>query len=438
MGATIIEPHPALLGPFAILLLSIAIFPLILRQHWERHYQRLCALLAATTSGYYVFALHGLARVQHAAGEYASFIVVVGAFFVVAGAIHLHIPRPASPLKNVMFLFGGSILANFIGTIGASMLLLRPFLHMNRGRGTAMHVAFFIFIVGNLGGGLLPVGPPLFLGYIKGVPFLWAALHYWPQWLTATGALLLIFFVADTIAYSRRCVAETPSTHFHCYGKWNFDALLALLLILVFVPNGVREPLMIIVAMVSYFLTAQRVFDANEFSWRPLIEVAWIFLGIFGTMIPVLDYVEIHATGFHLASDARFYWAPVCFLACSIMRPLILPSSPPPLVSIISTSIIFPMSHNLRRTMEAASPPFLLQRPYLAASPTSGTLRICLSARSRNRVMCRRRDFSPILLSTPSPSWFRFWHWSASFSSVADYLRTGACRLTMTLQCLPD
>jgi Na+/H+ antiporter NhaD/arsenite permease-like protein len=304
-----IEPHPALLGPFAILLLSIAIFPLILRQHWERHYHKLCALLAGITCGYYVFALDGGPRVQHAAGEYASFIVVVGAFFVVAGAIHLHIPRAASPFSNVVFLFGGNILANFIGTIGASMLLLRPFLYMNRGRGSAMHVAFFIFIIGNLGGALLPVGPPLFLGYTKGVPFLWAALHCWPQWLTATGVLLLIFFVADTIACSRRCVAETASTRFHCYGKWNFGALLALLLILVFVPNGVREPLMLMVAAVSYFLTPQRVFEANEFSWRPLIEVAWIFLGIFGTMIPVLDYVEFHAADFHLSSDARFYWS---------------------------------------------------------------------------------------------------------------------------------
>jgi Na+/H+ antiporter NhaD/arsenite permease-like protein len=207
---------------------------------------------------------------------------VVGTFFVVAGAIHLHIPRPASPLANVTFLFSGSILANFIGTIGASMLLLRPFLHMNRGRGSAMHVAFFIFTIGNLGGGLLPVGPPLFLGYINGVPFLWTALHCWPQWLTAIAALLGIFFVADTIARSRGPTAETPATRFHCYGKWNFGALLALLLILVFVPDGVREPLMLIVAMISYFFTPQRVFEANQFTWRPLIEVAWIFLGIFG------------------------------------------------------------------------------------------------------------------------------------------------------------
>src|SRR5437899_684124 len=193
MAAAIVQPPPALLAPFAILLITIAIFPLVLKQHWERHYQKLCALLAATTCGYYFFALHGAARVQHAAGEYVSFIVVVGAFFVVAGAIHLHIPRSASPLANVTFLFGGSLLANFIGTIGASMLLLRPFLHMNRGRGTAMHVAFFIFTVGNLGGALLPVGPPLFLGYIKGVPFLWTAFHCCPQWLIATGTLLVIF-----------------------------------------------------------------------------------------------------------------------------------------------------------------------------------------------------------------------------------------------------
>src|SRR5438067_8845799 len=124
MAAAIVQPPPALLAPFAILLITIAIFPLVLKQHWERHYQKLCALLAATTCGYYFFALHCAARVQHAASEYVSFIVVVGAFFVVAGAIHLHIPRSASPLANVTFLFGGSLLANFIGTIGASMLLL--------------------------------------------------------------------------------------------------------------------------------------------------------------------------------------------------------------------------------------------------------------------------------------------------------------------------
>ena len=303
-----LPPPLALLLPFFLLLIGVAIFPLVLQQHWEKHYQKFCAFLAVFTSGYYLFALRTVAPVQHAAGEYASFVVVVGAFFVVAAGIHLHLPRAASPLVNITFLFGGSILANFIGTIGASMLLFRPFLHMNRGRATAIHVVFFIFIVGNLGGVLLPVGPPLFLGYVKGVPFLWAALHCWPAWLTATIALLVIFFVADTITLSRSKIAKTSPAHFYCYGKWNFGALLVLLLILVFLPFGLREVLMLAIAAVSYVLTPPRVFEANEFSWRPLIEVAWIFFGIFGTMIPVIDYVESRALDFHLASDAHFYW----------------------------------------------------------------------------------------------------------------------------------
>src|SRR5437773_5288794 len=126
MAAAIVQPPPALLAPFAILLITIAIFPLVLKQHWEQHYQKLCALLAATTCGYYFFALHGAARVQHAAGEYVSFIVVVGAFFVLAGAIHLHIPRSASPLPIATSLFAGSWLPILMAPIAAAILLLLP------------------------------------------------------------------------------------------------------------------------------------------------------------------------------------------------------------------------------------------------------------------------------------------------------------------------
>ncbi|PYJ40345.1 MAG: sodium:proton antiporter, partial [Verrucomicrobia bacterium] len=134
MSIATIESHPALLAPFGILLAAIAIFPLILQHHWERHYAKLCASLSAITCGYYIVRLHASDRVLHTMGEFASFIVVVGAFFVVAGGIHLHIPRPSSPLTNVLLLFGGSVLAALIGTIGASMLLIRPWLHMNRSR----------------------------------------------------------------------------------------------------------------------------------------------------------------------------------------------------------------------------------------------------------------------------------------------------------------
>jgi Na+/H+ antiporter NhaD/arsenite permease-like protein len=310
MPAAVLEPHPSLLVPFAILLVSIAMLPLILRHHWERHYAKLCAALAAIPCAYYIFGLHAANRVLTATEEYASFIVVVGAFFVVAGGIHVHIPRPASPLGNAALLFGGTLLANCIGTIGASMLLIRPWLHINRTRFQPAHLAFFIFTVSNLGGALSPIGPPLFLGYQKGIPFRWAVLHCWRPWLVAMAALLLIFIIIDAISWCRRPrEPRAHESHFYCQGKWNFLVLLALLIAVVFVATGLRELLMVGLAVASYRLTPTRVFEANEFRWEPLIEVGWIFLGIFGTMIPVLDYVALHAASFHLGHDAQFYWS---------------------------------------------------------------------------------------------------------------------------------
>src|SRR5438067_856048 len=310
MSVATIESHPALLAPFGILLASIAIFPLILQHHWERHYAKLCAGLAAITCGYYIVRLHASDRVLHTMGEFGSFIIVVGAFFVVAGGIHLHIPRPSSPLTNVLLLLGGSALAALIGTIGASMLLIRPWLHMNRSRFQPMHLAFFIFFVGNLGGLLLPTGPPLFLGHLKGIPFLWTAFHCWREWLVAMTALALIFLALDTVAWRRQ--AQTPpvgEAHFLFHGKWNAPVLLALLFMVVLVPSGPRELVLVALAGGSYYLTPHRLFEANGFRWEPLIEVGWIFLGIFGTMIPVLDYVELHAGNFRLVTNAEFYWS---------------------------------------------------------------------------------------------------------------------------------
>lgn len=297
MGTIVVESHPTLLIPFAILLGAIAIFPLVLKHHWQRHYAKVCAGLAVITCGYYIVRLHATDRVFRA-------------FFVVAGGIHLHVPRPSSPFTNVALLFSGIILASLIGTIGASMLLIRPWLHMNRDRFRPMHLAFFLFMVSNLGGLLLPTGPPLFLGHLKGMPFLWTIAHCWRQWLTAVIWLLLIFVVLDLASFRRtQRVAPTGQTGFLFRGKWNLAVLLGLLLALVFVPNGLREVIMIGLAAGSYFLTPRRIFEANGFRWEPLIEVGWIFLGIFGTMIPALDYVELHAAAFRLGTDAHFYWS---------------------------------------------------------------------------------------------------------------------------------
>ena len=191
------QPHLLAMLPFVVLLGGIALGPIILRYHWERQYHKVCLGLAAIVCAYYVFVLKAGERVAHAGSEYLSFMAVVGSFFVVAGGIHVRPKCRARPLTNVVFLFLGALLANVIGTIGASMLLIRPWLEMNKARFAGFHLAFFIFIVSNVGGALLPVGPPLFLGYLKGVPFAWPLLHCWPHWAVTTALLLLVFYLID-------------------------------------------------------------------------------------------------------------------------------------------------------------------------------------------------------------------------------------------------
>lgn len=131
---------------------------------------------------------------RHTGAEYVSFIALIGSLFVVSGGIHINVKGEATPAGNVLFLLTGALLANVLGTTGASMLLIRPWLRMNKFRVTGLHVVFFIFIVSNVGGCLTPIGdPPLFLGYLKGVPFWWVAEHCWPMWATGLGILLGIF-----------------------------------------------------------------------------------------------------------------------------------------------------------------------------------------------------------------------------------------------------
>src|SRR3954468_11799512 len=177
-----VEPHPLIMLPFAALLLAIAFAPLLLKHHWEMHYRKLCLALAGITCGYYLFFLHAAGRVVTAGLDYASFIVIVGGFFVAAGGIHLQLRVPPTPLFNTLFLLAGALLGNLLGTVGASMLLIRPWLRINEKRFRPIHTVFFIIVVANLGGILLPTGPPLLLGYLKGVPFLWTAQRCWLPW----------------------------------------------------------------------------------------------------------------------------------------------------------------------------------------------------------------------------------------------------------------
>ena len=158
---------------------------------------------------------------------------------------------------------------------------------MNKTRFAGFHLAFFIFIVSNVGGALLPVGPPLFLGYLKGVPFAWPLLHCWPHWAVTTGLLLLVFYLID-VQRAKGVVEEKEigAQEWRFFGKRNFPYLVTLLLALVFLPDFWRGGVMIACAACSYFFTPARIHRANAFAFAPIKEIAWLFLGIFGTMIP--------------------------------------------------------------------------------------------------------------------------------------------------------
>ena len=305
------EPNPAIMLPFGILLLAIAFGPLIARYHWERHYHQLCVALAGVVCAYHLFVVHQAARVLHASIDYVTFMVVVGSFFVVSGGIHLRVKAPSGPARNTLFLFFGAVLANLIGTIAASLLLIRPWIRMNKGRVAPLHIAFFIFLVSNIGGALLPVGPPLFLGFLKGVPFGWTLQHCWRQWLMMVGFVLVVFFVLDFINLRRhkRRTHESELTSWGYDGGHNFVFLFVILAALIAVPVGWRESLAVLTAFGSYLGTPKRVREANNFTLAPLKEVGWLFLGIFGTMIPVLEFMERSAGKLGLNSDLTLYWA---------------------------------------------------------------------------------------------------------------------------------
>jgi Na+/H+ antiporter NhaD/arsenite permease-like protein len=194
---------PAWSLPFVLLLASIALMPFIHRHWWEKRYPWVAGGLALVPAAYYFFiAPHhpgaGAGAWVHGMLEYVSFILLLGSLYIVSGGILIHVSRRATPTTNVALLLLGALAANVLGTTGASMLLIRPYLRMNKWHLRPYHVVFFIFIVSNVGGALTPIGdPPLFLGYLKGIPFWWVLEHCWAPWCVATGLLLGIFFAID-------------------------------------------------------------------------------------------------------------------------------------------------------------------------------------------------------------------------------------------------
>lgn len=324
MSASSLPASPTVSGwlilPFALLLLLIAVMPLAparVKAWWEHHYPAVAAALAAIVAGFYFLQIDGgTARLAHAGGEYVSFISLIGALFIIAGGIHVKVRGEASPLNNIVFLLWGSVLANVIGTTGASMVLIRPYIRMNKIRLSTHHIVFFIFLVSNVGGSLTPIGdPPLFLGYLRGVPFFWLTEHVLGAWIFTVGAILAAFYLFDLRSF-RHAPARIQEEISRMHETWRLDGKINLLFLAVvigavFIPDRhfLRELVMMAAAVASYRLTPRVVHGENHFTFGPIKEVAWLFLGIFATMLPALDYLEEHGQNFALTKPVHYYFA---------------------------------------------------------------------------------------------------------------------------------
>ncbi|MBM4072195.1 MAG: sodium:proton antiporter [Planctomycetes bacterium] len=314
--------------PFVVLLLAIAFMPLVAGHWW--HHNRSKAIVATALAlpmvGLFTFLqfLQGqptLSVLAHELVKYASFIALLGALYIVSGGLVVHCHYRPRPAVNVAFLAVGACVANLIGTTGASALLIRPFLRINRHRKHSAHLpVFFIFSVSNLGGLLTPLGdPPLFLGFLHGVPFFWT-LSLWPQWLVTNGLVLGAFLVWDVLVYREETPATEHVDHLHGRRLWiegriNF-AFLAGIMGMVLLQGELIEPWnevvgilsMAVLACLSLRLTPGRLRTLNDFSWEPILEVAILFAGIFITMIPALTLLAQHGKNLGIDQPWEYFW----------------------------------------------------------------------------------------------------------------------------------
>jgi len=315
--------------PFAGLLLSIALLPLLAPNFWHHHFGKVAAawgvafllpfavVFGAGPAGAHF--LHALLE------EYLPFVILLTALYVVAGGIYIRGHLRGTPLLNTGILAVGAVLASFMGTTGASMLLIRPLIRANQGRQQVAHVVvFFIFIVSNAGGSLTPLGdPPLFLGFLKGVDFSWTLLHLFPQTLFLVGVLLVLFCALDTWMAGREGECRQPEpvpgnaspvplgfdgkVNFALLavvvalvllsGLWKSDAFFDVAGTLVGLPGLVRDAGLIAVTLASLWLTPRAVHERNQFGWGPMQEVAKLFAGIFLTIIPVIVMLKAGVEG---------------------------------------------------------------------------------------------------------------------------------------------
>jgi Na+/H+ antiporter NhaD/arsenite permease-like protein len=334
--ASLGEDLPAVsVVPFIGLILSLGFFPLLVPSFWERpRNQLLVAAIWSAPTLFYLGTLtalgpHGVEAIVllwRAGHDYLSFVVLLATLFVIAGGIHIDTDLEGRPIVNTLFLAAGAVLASVIGTTGASMLLVGPLLRTNRDRTHVRHIPiFFVFLVANIGGLLTPLGdPPLLLGYIRGVPFLWPFLHLGRIWLFLVGALLAVFYAIDLFCYRREDQLRPRDSRerfapLTFQGPTNVVLLGGVIMTLVFLPPDPLHPLvdafhlrelaLLSLGVLSWIVTPTSIRRENRFSWAPILEVAAVFLGIFITMIPAAALLEAHGRYAAVYEPRTLFWA---------------------------------------------------------------------------------------------------------------------------------
>ncbi|MGC4115769.1 MAG: sodium:proton antiporter [Myxococcales bacterium] len=315
-------------APFVLLLLTIAIAPLAVPHRWESNLVKavIAGGLSVPVAAFFLtsWGAPGVDQLLEKAREYVSFMALLASLFIISGGVVVRGSLSGTPLLNTAFLGIGAVLASLVGTTGASMLLIRPLLRANTTREKKAHiVVFFIFIVSNCGGLLTPLGdPPLFLGFLKGVPFTWTLTHLGLPWLLVNGVLLVLFHFYDNAIFDaeelRRPGSQLEEVQKHeplrVAGKRNLFLLLGVVA-LVFLsghlewPFGVQELGMVALAAASFFSTPKDLHQENSFGFGPIVEVAVLFFGLFATMAPALLLLNAKGPELGLAKPWQFFWA---------------------------------------------------------------------------------------------------------------------------------
>lgn len=315
--------------PFVLMLLSIAVFPLFWNHLWEKNKNKLYVAIALSIPVIiYLLANNFSHQLIHTMiFDYVPFLILLGALFTITGGILLLGDIAAKPKVNTLFLGIGAVLASLMGTTGAAMLLIRPVIQTNKQRTFKVHtILFFIGIVANCGGLLTPLGdPPLFMMYLRGAPFTWF-FHLAPEWFVTNLLLLIIYFFVDTYFYKKEpasAIARDLSNikPLKIEGKRNFIFLVGVVLAVAFLNEQylsfininpyfkfIREAVIVLMAFLSMQFTPKLLRTSNNFTWHPIEEVAYLFLGIFITMVPCLLYLETNAKQLGVETVSQFYY----------------------------------------------------------------------------------------------------------------------------------